>query len=193
MKMDDAFTVCELVELLDVDIATGDITYKSRDMKWFKDEREWKIFHSRFAGRPALKTVSGYGYKCGSLCGHRLAAHRVVWAVANGRWPSGVIDHINGDRLDNRIENLRSVSRAENQRNMKMNKANKSGVTGVWWNQSRRRWVAEIGSGENRKVLGYFREKRKAAEVRRNEERRRGYHENHGKPGKVVKRKWRGK
>lgn len=64
--------------------------------------------------------------------GVRLAGHRAVWELHNGEIPDGLcVDHINGDKLDNRIENLRIVPHALNMRNMKMDKRNKSGVTGV--------------------------------------------------------------
>jgi hypothetical protein len=59
------------------------------------------------------------GYKWVSYCGKNLAYSRVVFAIHNDRWPNGVVDHINGDREDNRIENLRDVDERENTLNTK--------------------------------------------------------------------------
>lgn len=57
--------------------------------------------------------------------------HRVAWAINYGVWPSGQIDHRNGDGLDNRLENLRDATHTQNQRNQRIHKKNTTGVRGV--------------------------------------------------------------
>lgn len=57
------------------------------------------------------------GYVSVRLNGRQYQAHRVIWAMAHGKWPDGVIDHINGIRSDNRLDNLRDVSQRGNLRN----------------------------------------------------------------------------
>lgn len=72
------------------------------------------------------------GYRVVRLMGVQLRVHRVVWAMTHGEWPTFVIDHINGDRSDNRPENLRDVDYCTNSANRKLSKNNKSGVNGVF-------------------------------------------------------------
>ncbi len=93
----------------------------------------------------------------------------------------GHIDHINGDRGDNRISNLRVVTSTENNRNKAINKNNTSGVTGVTWSKSRRKWIAQIHIGKIGKALGGFDRVEDAIAARKNAETRYGFHENHGR------------
>lgn len=66
------------------------------------------------------------------LRGHKVLAHRIAWALQHGEWPQGEIDHINGDRQDNRIENLRDVPSFVNKQNLRSaTKRNRLGILGV--------------------------------------------------------------
>jgi hypothetical protein len=115
------------------------------------------------------------------LDGYRTRSHRWAWFYVHGEWPTKELDHINGNKRDNRISNLRAVSRSENCRNIAMNRKNTSGVMGVVWHKPSERWKAEIGVNGKRKCLGYFMRRvdavcaRKAAELTYN------YHPNHGR------------
>ena len=72
------------------------------------------------------------GYLTIGIGGKRFFCHRVAWFIAHGAWPTAVIDHINGDRVDNRIENLRDVPQRTNCENLRRAKSkNKLGVLGV--------------------------------------------------------------
>jgi len=57
--------------------------------------------------------------------------HNVIWYLFNNKWPDGIIDHINGNKLDNRIENLRDVTQKINCKNQKLRKTNKTGYSGI--------------------------------------------------------------
>lgn len=85
-------------------------------------------------------------------------AHRLAWFVTYGEWPDDEIDHINGNPLDNRIENLRIVDRAGNSQNRwKAHRDNLScGLLGVTWNKQHQRWQAKIVANKVRHHLGYF-------------------------------------
>lgn len=84
---------------------------------------------------------------------------------------TGVTDHINGNRLDNRRKNLRVCSITENCRNKRtLSKRNKSGVTGVYWAKEIKRWIAQIRHDEETLYLGCFKNKQKAVETRKQAE-----------------------
>lgn len=161
---------------------TGRLFWRQRPLWVFKSAGSARRWNSRYAGKPALAYIDNHGYEMGALLSQRhMKAHRAAWAIYYGRWPDGHIDHINGDRSDNRIRNLRDVSRLENQRNVALNRRNKSGYLGVYWLDSCRRWWAYIGSGPTRKTLGYFECKADAIAARKSAERDIGYHKNHGR------------
>lgn len=108
-------------------------------------------------------------------------AHRLVWLYIHGEFPSADIDHINRVRDDNRLSNLRSVSRSENLKNKKIPDSNTSGVMGVHWHNRTRRWIARIGVSGKKKSLGTFLNKEDAVRARKHAEIKYGYHANHGK------------
>ena len=96
------------------------------------------------------------GYAQVSVGGKKLYAHRIIYAIAHGTMPKGQIDHVNGNRVDNRIENLRDVSSSENNHNRKMNKNNSSGFPGVYWSSQHQKWRAYIKVDYQRICLGIF-------------------------------------
>ena len=92
--------------------------------------------------------------------------HDVVWEQFNGKKPKGFqIDHINGNILDNRIENLRLATYAENQWNAKTRVDNKSGVKGVSWHKASQKWRAQIKQNKVLYDLGIHDTIQKAKEI----------------------------
>lgn len=83
-------------------------------------------------------------------------AHRLAWLFDNGEWPREQIDHINGDRADNRIANLRQCNQSQNNANARKRRDNRSGFKGVCWDKKKRKWKAEAAVDGRRKFLGYF-------------------------------------
>lgn len=93
------------------------------------------------------------GYRSLQLHGRALKEHRVIWEMHFGIIPENMqIDHINGIRDDNRIENLRLVSQTVNNLNCRKSKNNTSGVNGVSWVSSRRKWRVDFRS----KLVGVY-------------------------------------
>jgi len=82
-------------------------------------------------------------------------AHRIIWKMFYGLEPLE-LDHINRIRSDNRIDNLRQVTRSENQRNRTINKDNKTGVAGVHFDKKQKRWQAFIKNNEGKQISKYF-------------------------------------
>ena len=83
-------------------------------------------------------------------------AHRLAWFYVYGKWPTKELDHINKNPSDNRIENLRDVTRKQNMENKKLYKTNKSGHSGVTWHSRDKKWNVRIGHYGKRISIGYF-------------------------------------
>jgi len=83
-------------------------------------------------------------------------AHRLAWLYMRGRWPDGDIDHRNGNRLDNRIDNLREATRSQNNANTRLPRHNTSGFKGVSYYRQTGRWMAYIRHEGRRYYLGMF-------------------------------------
>lgn len=129
------------------------------------------------AGSEALATPLPRGYKRGLIDGVHYYAHRVIWKLENGQEPLGDIDHINGRRDDNRIQNLRLCERGENQKNFQTKPAN--GHYGIVPRCGK--FGATIGAPPNRKWLGTFATLEEAVAARKEAEAKYGFHPNHGR------------
>ena len=86
----------------------------------------------------------------------RYGAHRLAWLWMTGAWPNEKIDHINGDKADNRWCNLREATSAQNCWNRQKASNNTSGFKGVHWHKAHGRWVARIMIDGKRRHLGAF-------------------------------------
>ena len=125
----------------------------------------------------SLNRTKGYIYL--RVDGHRYMAHRLAWLYVYGAHPEDVIDHKNGIKDDNKISNLRVVTKSENQRNRVINKNNSSGILGVYKNKNR--WVAQITLDGVTKSLGSYTTRNEAAQVRKAADLIYDYYDGHGK------------
>lgn len=127
-----------------------------------------------------LSGVQSNGYMRVMVDGESVLLHRLA-LIYMGISIDGQVDHIDGDRRNNRIENLRVVSHQENGRNVKVPSNNKSGVIGVCWDSFNGKWYAQIKSGGKNIFLGRFDDLCEAKKARLSAELKFGFHENHGK------------
>lgn len=102
-----------------------------------------------------LGSVGSHGYLSIVVAGMSYLAHRLAWFYVHGVWPE-IVDHIDRDRHNNRIANLRECTLLENAWNVTPIAGTVSGITGVNWFAARRKWVAKISSGGRSKTLGYY-------------------------------------
>ena len=138
MSNEDAL-IQEILRIYNVDLDNGVITHKlSRGRGKAGDE----------AGTPHPG-----GYRRLRVCGKHFLSHRVLWLVRYGKWPAHHLDHINGVKTDNRLENLRECTDAENQQNRVASKKSTTGLMGVTTHRSGR-YQAQITVGGRHIYLG---------------------------------------
>jgi HNH endonuclease/AP2 domain len=140
--MEHLFTQKDLWEILDYNPHSG-------VFMWCKQRRGIKT-------GVVLGTDNGFGYLRISVLGKSYYAHRLAWFYVHGTWPDQ-IDHINGIKSDNRINNLRDVTVQQNNQNkLKAQKNSISKVLGVSWHKKANKWQAHICVYKERKYLGLF-------------------------------------
>ena len=103
-------------------------------------------------------------------CERSYMAHRLAWLYIYGDWPKNQIDHINRNRSDNRICNLRDVECFQNKQNSTKQSNNTSGVKGVYWHKKTKKYQVNIMVKGLRIALGYFDDISEAALARKNAE-----------------------
>lgn len=136
-------TAEQLKTTLNYDAETGVFTWRIRPSKAVK------------AGDVAGCVEKRIGYITIGIAGRIYKAHRLAWLYTHGEWPRGLIDHINGNKADNRICNLRDVFADGNSQNVrKPNVRNKSGFMGVIWFQNK--WRASMSVNGKSKWLGDY-------------------------------------
>jgi len=136
----------------------------------------WKI---KFNKKENSESTTKDGYKCISVFGKSYQSHRLAWFYIHKKWPNQ-IDHIDHDKTNNVINNLRDITSLENNRNSSLSKRNTSGTTGICFIKQTKKWIAQINTKRNNIYLGTFINKEDAIKARKEAEERYGFHKNHG-------------
>lgn len=135
--------------------ADGFLYWKQRPRQHFKNNAGWHNFNTQFAGTCA-GTVKADGRREIKINNKTYKAARLVWAFHCGEWPSKMVDHINGDRSDDRIENLRLATPRQNAQNRSLKAANSSGFTGVSWHSQHEKWWVRITVDGKTRSFGLY-------------------------------------
>lgn len=143
---EQSFPVSELLSRLTYDPATGELRRKKRD-------RLLPGHRASDAGKLAT-TSTERGYLRCQVANRNVMAHRVAWAMHYGEWPAAFVDHIDGNKTDNRITNLRLATHAQNTRNSVLRKDSTSGHKGVAFRKLR--WCARIRIDGKMRHVGSF-------------------------------------
>jgi len=154
-----------LKSLLNYDPKTGLFTHKNS--------------HAAIKAGDAAGNTCDRGYVRISIKNKMYLAHRLAWLYVYGSCPVQ-IDHIDQNKTNNVINNLRNVDNKTNGKNRKLGKNNKSGCYGVRWLDTRGKWRSGITNNNKAIDLGYFNDFFEAVCARKSAENKCGFHENHG-------------
>ena len=163
MARNDLPSIELLRQLLRYEPQRARLFWLERSAELMCDQANADTFNTRFAGREALSSVRYDGYKYGTLQRRTVTAHRVAFALIYGHWPTADVDHINGDKADNRACNLRAATRQQNLRNRRARKTSTSSYMGVCLPSQRSKWIAQIKIGDRNVSLGAFTSEEEAA------------------------------
>lgn len=157
---------------------TGILIWKTRPESHFSTLGGMRNANTRMPGNIAGSV--NHGYLRARVDGVAYSVHRIAFALFHGRWPE-VVDHIDGNSLNNRINNLRDVTQRDNARNMARQRSATTLLPGVFWHKAQCRWHAYIGSSGSLERLGSHACLFEAACARKSAEIKHGFHVNHGR------------
>jgi hypothetical protein len=160
----------EVMRILSYNETTGVFTRKIYRGKYIAGEKSGTV----------EVTSGGKSYIRIRINGKSYRAHRLAWLVMKGEFPEHEIDHINGNGLDNRSENLRAVTHAENGKNQRKYNSNSSGCAGVSWYKLSNKWRARITINGRVIYLGLFDNLEDAVAARKAADITYNFHPNHG-------------
>lgn len=135
-------------------------------------------WNAKYAGRMAGSMKDGY-LEVGIL-NKKYRLHRLIWLHVYGKWPENCIDHVNHVRHDNRLSNLFLASHHENLKNQSKRNSNKSGFNGVFWDESRKKWLVSVCVNYRSVFIGRFDDVNEALKARQKANDTHGFHINHG-------------
>lgn len=131
-------------------------------MTWKYCDSVPKNWNTKYAGKQA-GFIDKNGYVIINILNVAMKGHRVAWAVHYGEWPDGEIDHIDLNKSNNRISNLRIATPSMNHGNLPTFVTNKSGYKGVCFDKRTGLWEVKIKVNKVSRRVGFFSDKHEAA------------------------------
>ena len=158
-----------LRQLLIYNENTGVLIWRPRSVEAFKDggktaQHSCNAWNSKFANKPAGCVGAG-GYVFIRFDDVLYRAHRIAWKMVYGLDAPADIDHIDGDRTNNKLSNLRLATRTQNCGNRDLSVKNRSGFKGVSWYSKDKKWVAELTYEKKRVFRKYFNDPEEASKA----------------------------
>lgn len=160
----------ELLKTIDYNPLTGLVTWKIKPSK--------NILKGSRAGHYCISRKKKY--RSIGIQGVVKREHCWIWYLMTGLYPDNEIDHINGDGTDNKWRNLRKVTTSINRHNHRKYSNNKSGITGVFWSESKRTWLVSFVIDGKQKRTAQRKDFFEACCIRKSLEHKHGYSEQHG-------------
>ena len=163
--------------MIDLEILESLLDYNadSGEIKWTyansKNTNKGKVAGTKLSNKYIRIFIYGKLYQ----------AHRLAWYMYYGKEPEYGLDHIDGNKHNNAIDNLRDIPQSGNAKNSSLSKANSSGFTGVTFMRRSKKWRSRIMVDGSDIHLGFYDDKQKAISARVRANRKYGFHENHGK------------
>lgn len=144
----------------------GALIWKERPLHHFPDKRAMKIWNTKYKGKEAKGSLKHNGYRYIDIWKWSISLHRLIWFYHNKSIDGMLeVDHIDCDRSNNRIENLRLSTPNGNQHNKPLQKNNSSGYKNVYWHNQANRWVVRVTVNKRAKSFGLYNSKEDANEV----------------------------
>lgn len=170
-----------LHECFITDPDNGLLFWKERPIHHFASEGAMKLINTRCAGKEA-GCMGSDGYLRVRFKGRSHLLHRIMWELINGRIPNEMqVDHINHNRSDNRICNLRLATKKENLKNKSRSKLNTTGESGISYRQDVNKFMARVSINGHRHSIGCFETVEQARVARSKVLAEHGFHSNHGR------------
>ena len=158
--------VAYLQECFVCDAAAGKLIWRARPKTHFKNGAGWHNFNRQRAGKTAgVRKADGRVEV--KLDGRTFKAARIIWAMHYGATPPDVVDHIDGDPGNDRVENLRAATAAQNAQNRAHISTNSSGVRGVTWHAQSKKWWVRVTLNGRTRSFGLYSSLETAAVVAR--------------------------
>ena len=176
-----------LKECFDYCQDTGHLVWKKRPRHHFSSDQGMKISNGlagRVAGGPERRDSADSFYwriRLDHIC---YRSHVLIWVLVNGDYQftgNECLDHINGNRADNRIDNLRLSDASANGRNTKLHRHNTSGILGVSYYTAKARWVAKVNCNNKGIYIGSSKDFFEACCLRKSAELKYDYSPTHGR------------